>query len=131
MSDSKKRRMRDRSGGPTTLISEGCTITGTLSGNGDFLINGEIDGDSDLTGSVTLAENGTWRGTLQAAAIIISGTVKGDIVSPGHVEIAATARIDGTVTAESIAVAVGAVIEGVMQTTGNKEPLEFVEKRDA
>lgn len=129
MSDSRLRRMRDRSSGPATLISEGCKITGTLSGHGDFMINGEIEGDCDLTGSVTLAENGKWSGTLKAAAIVVSGTVSGDIVSSGRVEIAATARIDGTVTAESIAVAVGAIVEGVMKTTDKEEPLEFVEKR--
>ena len=36
-----------------------------------------------------------------------------------------------TVSGEAIAVAEGAVIEGVMQTTGRTKPVEFVEKRDA
>jgi cytoskeletal protein CcmA (bactofilin family) len=40
-----------------------------------------------------------------------------------------TAKIAGTVMGEAIAVAEGAVVEGVMKTTGKSEPLEFVEKR--
>ena len=32
-------------------------------------------------------------------------------------------------TGEAIAVAEGAVVEGVMKTTGQSEPQEFVEKR--
>jgi len=130
MGESRLRRMRDRSNGPATLISEGCKITGALTGNGDFMINGEIDGDCDLSGSLTIAANGLWRGTIKAGTVVVAGTVEGDIQASGCVEIADSARINGTVTGESIAVAVGAVVEGVMQTTGRKEPLEFVEKRE-
>ncbi len=130
MSESRLRRLRDRSNGPATLISEGCKITGTLTGDGDFMINGEVDGECDLSGSLTLASNGLWRGTIRAGTVIIAGTVEGDIESTGSVEIANTARINGTVQGQSIAVAVGAIVEGVMQTTGQADPLEFVEKRD-
>jgi cytoskeletal protein CcmA (bactofilin family) len=129
MSESKMRRMRDRSSGPATLISEGCKITGTVTGSGDFMINGEIDGDCDLAGSVTLAEKGYWKGTLKAGTVVISGTVEGDIEASGNVEISDSARISGTVTGASIAVAEGAIIEGVMKTTDRTDPLEFVEKR--
>ena len=130
MSESRLRRPRDRSNGPATLISEGCKITGTLTGDGDFMINGEVDGECDLSGSLTLASNGLWRGTIRAGTVIIAGTVEGDIESTGSVEIANTARINGTVQGQSIAVAVGAIVEGVMKTTGQAEPLEFAEKRD-
>lgn len=129
MGDSRLRRIRDRSSGPATLISEGCKITGSIAGNGDFMISGEVDGDCDISGSLTLAASGSWRGMLKAGVIVVAGTVEGDIVSAGSVEIAETARINGTVTGESIAVAVGAVVEGVMKTTGRSEPTEFVEKR--
>ncbi|NOX68739.1 MAG: hypothetical protein GXP15_06105 [Gammaproteobacteria bacterium] len=129
MSQSKMRRLRDRSNGPATLISEGCKITGHITGSGDFMINGEIDGDCDLQGSVTLAAKGFWKGTLKAETVIVSGTVEGSIEASGNVEISDSARINGTVTGASIAVAEGAIIEGVMTTTTRPEPLEFVEKR--
>lgn len=129
MSESKLRRLRDRSNGPATLISEGCKITGSITGNGDFMVNGEIDGECDLTGSVTLAAKGFWKGSIKAATVVVAGTVEGDVEASGNVEISETARINGTVTGESIAVAVGAVVEGVMKTTGRAEPVEFVEKR--
>ena len=44
-------------------------------------------------------------------------------------EIAESAKITGTVTGEAIAVAEGAVVEGVMKTTVQPEPVGFVEKR--
>ena len=129
MNETKRRRLHDRSSGAATLINEGCKITGVISGNGDFLVNGEIEGDCDVDGTVTLAHNGLWRGTIKANSIIISGHVEGDIVAAGMVEIAASAKIVGTVSGDAIAVAEGAVVEGVMKTTGQADPVEFVEKR--
>lgn len=129
MSEPKKRRLHDKVGGPATLISEGCKITGVISGNGDFLISGAVEGECDLTGSVTVASNGFWKGSISAAAVIVAGTVEGDIVARGRVEISDTARITGTVTGEAIAVAEGAIVQGTMKTTGNAEPVGFIEKR--
>lgn len=131
MNDETKRRIRDANAGPGTLISEGCKITGMISGRGNYMINGEVDGDCDIEGTVTLAKDGLWRGTLKADAVIIVGTIEGDIFASGGVEIGDTARISGTVSGESIAVAEGAVVDGVMQTTGRDRPTEFVEKRQA
>lgn len=129
MSDSPLRRLRDRSRGPATLINDGCKVTGLIGGNGDVHVSGHIDGDCDLEGTVTLARNGYWSGTIKAGNIVVAGRVEGDIVSSGHVEITDSARIIGTVTGEAIAVAEGAVVEGVMKTTGRSDPVEFVEKR--
>ena len=129
MNDSKLRRFRDRTTGAPTLISEGCKISGVISGSGDYQVSGEIDGDCDIDGSVTLAHNGFWAGTIKAENIVISGHVEGDIVASGKVEIAQSAKISGTVTGEAIAVAEGAVVEGVMKTTVQTEPVAFVEKR--
>ena len=130
MNESTLRRLRDRSSGAATLINEGCKISGVISGNGDFMVSGEVDGDCDVQGTVTLANNGLWRGTVKADVVIVSGHVEGDIIAAGNVEITASAKITGTVTGEAIAVAEGAVVEGVMQTTGQADPQEFVEKRN-
>lgn len=129
MNESKLRRFRDRAAGAPTLINEGCRITGVISGNGDVQVSGEVDGDCDVDGSVILAPGGHWQGTIKATHVVISGHVEGDIVASGNVEIADSARITGTVTGEAIAVAEGAVVDGVMKTTVQAEPVEFVEKR--
>jgi cytoskeletal protein CcmA (bactofilin family) len=129
MNDNRLRRLRDHSSSAPTLINEGCKISGVMTGTGNFLVNGEIDGDCDISGTITLARNGLWKGTIKAADVIVAGHVEGDIVAAGKVEITDTARITGTVSGEAIAVAEGAVVEGVMKTTGPAEPLEFVEKR--
>jgi len=130
MSNFQMRRLRDAASGPGTLIGKGCKINGTISGTGNFQISGEIEGDCELDGTISITRRGCWKGSIRATAIIVSGTVDGDVLAGGSIEISDTARISGTVTGESIAVAAGAVIEGVMQTTGGSQPIEFTEKRD-
>ncbi|MDJ0793102.1 MAG: polymer-forming cytoskeletal protein [Woeseiaceae bacterium] len=129
MNESKLRRIRDRAAGAPTLINEGCRINGMITGNGDVQVSGEVDGDCDVEGSVILARDGLWQGTIKATHVVISGHVEGDIIASGKVEISDSARITGTVTGEAIAVAEGAVVEGIMKTTVQAEPSEFVEKR--
>ncbi len=129
MSNFKLRRLQDQASGPATLISQGCKIAGVISGDGDFQISGEIEGDCDLSGTVTITRSGYWKGSIRAGAIIVSGTIDGDLVSAGRIEISNTARVSGTITGEAIAVAEGAIIEGVMKTTGGADLLEFKEKR--
>ena len=129
MADSHLRRLRDKAGGAATLINVGCRIVGTISGTGSYLVSGEVDGDCELDATLTLAREGSWKGTIRATNVIIAGRVEGDIVAEGSVEIAESARITGTVSGEAIAVAEGAVVDGVMKTTGPAAPLEFIEKR--
>lgn len=129
MSESNNRRLRDAASGPGTLISQGCKVEGMLRGAGNFMINGEVEGECDIDGSVTLAQGGRWHGVIRADSVIVAGTIDGDIIAAGQVEISDTARISGTVTGEAIAVAEGAVVEGVMKTTGQNTPQEFTEKR--
>ena len=129
MNDSRFRRLRDRTAGPATLINDGCKISGLITGSGDFLINGEVDGECDIDGTITLALDGLWNGTIRAENVIVAGRIDGDIEARGSVEITDTARISGTVAGEAIAVAEGAIVEGVMKTTGPADPVEFVEKR--
>lgn len=129
MNESRLRRLRDRSASAATLISEGCKVTGTLTGDCDFQVNGEVDGDCEIDNTMVLAKSGLWTGTIRAANVIVAGHVAGDIIATGRVEITDTARITGTVSGEAIAVAEGAVVEGIMKTTAQAEPTEFVEKR--
>jgi len=130
MNESRLRRMRDQSFGKATLINEGCKISGEITGRGNFQINGEVAGDCDISGTVQLAGSGYWQGSIQADNVIVAGHIEGDITANDRVAITNTARITGTVTGAAIAVAEGAVVEGVMKTTTQSEPLEFVEKRD-
>jgi cytoskeletal protein CcmA (bactofilin family) len=124
-----KRRIQDSGSGPTTFIAPTTQIVGKISGKGPFVFCGTVEGDCDIDGPVTLAPGGNWQGTIRATDIVVAGTVQGDVIAKQRVEIAGTARITGSLSGNSIAVAEGAVIEGEIKVTCGSTPVKFEEKR--
>jgi cytoskeletal protein CcmA (bactofilin family) len=60
---------------------------------------------------------------------VIAGTLSGSIECSGPLEVGASAVIKGSVTAKTLAVANGAVIEGEIQVTSGAKVVQFEEKR--
>lgn len=123
-----KRRLTDSSG-PTTYIAPTTKIVGQITGKGAYVFCGTVEGDCDIDGPLTLAEGGRWKGVLKANDIVVAGTVEGDVVARQRVEIAGTARVSGSLTGHSIAVAEGAIIEGDLKVVSGVPPTKFQEKR--
>ena len=124
-----RRRIGDSPDGPATYIGATAKLTGQLGGSGAFVVLGEVVGDCDIQGPVTLAKGGKWTGTLHADNVVVAGTVEGDVIARGKVEIGQSARITGSISGASIAVAEGAVIEGELSVTSGAEATHFTEKR--
>ncbi len=126
-----KRRIRDSSAGPTTYIAPSTKIVGTISGQGAYVFCGSVEGDCDIDGPLTLAAGGHWKGVLMATDVIVAGTVEGDVVARQRVEISGTARVSGSLSGNSIAVAEGAVIEGEIKVINGEPHVDFQEKRQS
>ncbi len=125
-----KRRIQD-SNGPTTYVAASTTIVGTITGKGAYVFCGTVEGDCDIEGPLTLAEGGRWKGTLKATDIVVAGVVEGDVVAAQRVEILGSARVTGSLSGNSIAVAEGAIIDGEIKVTSGAPPTQFLEKRQA
>jgi cytoskeletal protein CcmA (bactofilin family) len=123
-----KRRIQDTSG-PTTYIAASTKIVGIVTGKGAYVFCGTVEGDCDIDGPVTLAAGGHWRGILKATDIVVAGVVEGDVVAKQRVEILGTARVTGSLSGHSIAVAEGAIIAGEIKVTSGAAPITFQEKR--
>lgn len=126
-----KRRLQDGGNGPTTYLAASTKIVGTITGQGAYVFCGTVEGDCDISGPLTLAEGGRWKGTMKAIDVVVAGTVEGDVIAKQRVEIAGTARINGSLCGNSIAVAEGAIIEGAITVTSGEPPVKFQEKRQA
>lgn len=129
MTDTPRRRATDRASSSPTFIGTGTTLTGNLVCEGDLIVGGAVIGDSIVQGAFTLSEGGRWEGRLQVKHAVIAGVWHGEITATEKLEIRKTARIRGAVTARSIAVAKGAVIEGEMSVTSDAPIVSYEEKR--
>jgi len=125
----RKRRILDQNHGPTTFIAAKTEITGTIKGAGEYIFCGRVEGDCSIDGPVTLAAGGTWRGTMRGEDLIIAGEVEGDVIAAQRVEVSGTAKVTGSLSGNSIAVAEGAIIEGEIRVTSGDSPVRFEEKR--
>jgi len=129
MTETPKRRVSDKASSTPTFIGVGTELTGTLRCEGDLVVGGNVKADCVVGGAFTLAEGGGWEGRLEATNAVIAGEVVGEIAIREKLEIRKTARIRGRVSARSIAVAQGAVIDGEMSVTSDAPIVSFEEKR--
>ena len=112
LASNKGRRSLDGVDGFTTSIGAGSTFSGTIGGRGHIIVLGTVEGNSDLDGTLVIAEGGHWIGDISAKHIVIAGQVEGSIVAREKMEIVSSARIEGSLTSPVIAIAEGAVHEG-------------------
>jgi cytoskeletal protein CcmA (bactofilin family) len=126
-----KRRILDSTPGATTFIAPAAKLTGRLVGKGAFVFCGQMEGECDIDGPITLAEGSRWSGTLRATDVVVAGKVEGDVIAAQRIEVAQTAHITGSLAGSSIAVAEGAVIEGDIKVTTGDSPQAFTEKRQS
>ncbi|HEY6642098.1 polymer-forming cytoskeletal protein [Povalibacter sp.] len=129
MTDTPRRRSSDRAMSSPTFIGVGTTVTGNLNCEGDLIVGGTVLGDSSVRGSMTLSEGGRWEGRLTVKSAVIAGEWHGEITASEKLEIRKSARIRGAVSARSIAIAQGAVVEGEMSVTSGQPVVHYEEKR--
>ena len=73
---------------------------------------------------------GTWHGFIQAQQAIVAGKITGGLIVRDKLEIGYTAVIRGKVSARTIAIAKGAIVDGEIEVTSDAPVLQFEEKRD-
>jgi cytoskeletal protein CcmA (bactofilin family) len=129
----QKRRFFERVGLPdgssTTYIGADSVIVGDVRGSGHFVVSGEIHGDGDLAGALSLSIDGQWHGTIHARQAIVAGRIVGALIVEETLEIGRTAVINGRVSARTIAIATGAIVDGEIEVTSGKPVIQFEEKR--
>ena len=104
-------------------IGESVRVKGEVVSTGDLVIDGQVEGTIDLGDhSLTIGDKASVVADLTAKSVIISGKVKGNVLSGGRVELKKTAEVDGDVTAPKFVMEDGAEIHGKVDTGDRKRP---------
>jgi cytoskeletal protein CcmA (bactofilin family) len=127
---SKGRRTLDKVEGFSTVIGKDSHFTGTIGGTGNYIIQGKVEGDCDIEGTLVIAETGHWIGNISAACVLIAGSVEGDVAAKDKMEIVSTARVKGKITAAVLAIAEGAIHEGIVTMASKPDVKRFKDKRN-
>ena len=124
------RRFLDTGTATPTFIGAESVFVGNIRGAGQFVVSGEVHGDGELEGGLNLSASGTWNGFIQAEQAIIAGKITGGLTVRDKLEIGYTAVIRGKVSARTVAIAKGAIVDGEIEVTSDEPVVRFEEKRE-
>jgi cytoskeletal protein CcmA (bactofilin family) len=124
-----KRRFFEFGSAIPTVIGADSVVTGNIRGAGEFVVSGEVHGDGEIEGSLSLAATGVWNGYIRAQRAVIAGKIFGGLAVKDELEIGYTAVIRGRVSARTVAIAKGAIVDGEIEVTSDAPMLQFEEKR--
>ncbi len=100
----------DREG--RTVIARPTRIEGRILGSGEILIDGEVKGAIEGTGTVQIAEHGGVEASVHARNVVVAGRVKGNISANQRIELQPSAFVEGNITAPRILIRDGANFKG-------------------
>lgn len=98
----------------TTIIGEGFTLTGELSGNSVVRIDGKVTGNINVDSGIILGEKGLIIGDIQTSSAVIYGTVNGN-VKASQLEIKKTGKVNGDIKTETLEIEFGAQYNGKLE----------------
>jgi cytoskeletal protein CcmA (bactofilin family) len=105
--------------GGTTIISRDTVIVGDIhfSGNLDVegLVQGNIVAKPDSDACVRVIDKGRIEGDISAPSVVINGSIKGDVHSSAHLELASRAQVEGNVFYTLVEMAAGSAVNGSLQ----------------
>ena len=109
--------MKRRDDGPAvgdieTVIGKNTKIQGEVSGTGNLRIDGEIEGELKLSGSVIVGETGMVTGNVSARSLDVSGTVHGNAQTEEGLTIHATGQLIGDVKVNAFQIEDGGIFKG-------------------
>lgn len=108
-SDQKKGKMATtETYSQQNLIAKGTTITGDTISEGDFRIEGNIQGNLKTPGKVVVGKTGSINGTLKATNVDIEGKFSGKLIISDTLSLKSTAHVEGEVEVGKLAVEPGA-----------------------
>jgi cytoskeletal protein CcmA (bactofilin family) len=105
------------------LLSRGVSIKGSVKFLNELLIDGEVEGTIDSTGTLTIGEHARIRGEIRTKSVKVRGTVEGNIFVTERCELQASCTLRGDVEAPRLVVHENATFLGSAKVgTGNSLP---------
>ena len=96
-----------------TTIGPSVTFSGELTSTEDLQIDGHVTGHVLVRdAALTIGEEGRVRADVRGSRVVVRGHVSGSIVASERIELAPSARVDGSLSANRIVIVDGAQFTG-------------------
>lgn len=114
----KKEQMATDSVTQQNSIAKGSTLVGDIISDGDFRIEGTIEGNVKTPGKVVLGRTGIIKGTLTSANADIEGKFSGKLILSDTLSLKSTAYVEGEVEVAKLSVEPGATFNATCVMKG-------------
>ena len=96
-----------------TTIGRSVVITGELTSDEDLLVEGRVHGHVIVREAMlTLGEQGRIEADIRGGKVLVKGHVQGSIAATARIELASTATVTGSLSANQVVIADGATFNG-------------------
>ncbi|GAA0737370.1 polymer-forming cytoskeletal protein [Flavobacteriaceae bacterium 144Ye] len=117
-SDQKRGRMATETISQQNSIAKGTTITGDIISDGDFRIEGTVQGNIKTPGKVVIGRTGVINGTLKSSNADIEGKFSGKLILSDTLSLKSSAFVEGEVEVGKLAVEPGATFNATCAMKG-------------
>jgi cytoskeletal protein CcmA (bactofilin family) len=104
------------------VLSSGVSITGSVKFAKQLLIDGEVKGNIESTGILTIGKHAQIRAQIRTKSVTVQGTVEGNIFATERCELQAGSTLRGDVEAPRLSVDENATFLGSAKITGVSRP---------
>ncbi len=104
-----------------TIISAGVMLEGKISSNGNVRIDGQVNGNINAKGNVTVGAQGEIDGEINAQIIMVGGKVSGSVNANEKVILEATSALKGDIITKILVIEEGAVFEGTSNMNNREQ----------
>ncbi len=94
------------------VVSKGALIEGKFSSTDSLRLDGQVNGEVECKSRLVMGESGKVIGTVKATEAEILGTIEGDLIITGALNLRSSAKIKGNISAKTMSVDEGAVYNG-------------------
>jgi len=105
-----------------TLIGEGTVIEGKLVSKAGLRIEGQVKGELESSGDITIGQNGIVQSNVTARNVYNAGLINGSVMAKEALTISNTGKIYGNITANSLSITEGGVFHGNCRMETKSEP---------
>ena len=98
--------------GEVTIVGAGARLEGNVVSAGNLRIDGQIKGQINADGDVTLSPQSQVEADIRAQNVSVSGKFKGNVIVKSKAHLARGGRIDGNITSKTLVVEEGGIFHG-------------------
>jgi cytoskeletal protein CcmA (bactofilin family) len=103
---------KDNPSAMDSILGSGSTCNGSLKVEGGLRVDGAVDGEVVVSGTLTVGREGVITGDVTVGQAIVGGTIHGTMRVDGQLELQSGSRVEGDIFTRSLVIEDGVFFEG-------------------